>query len=362
MRIKKIELVNYRNHGHLLLDEIGKMLIIVGDNAVGKTNIIEALQFLCMHESFRKPKNEEIIYRKKIQGEETKATITVDILSVDNIKQVSFVDNSKVFSYNKKERPAKEIIDIIPAVLFTPDDLHIIKGPPEQRRDMVDSLGTRLSKTFMQIKSEYNKALRHKNSLLRQEEVEIALLDSWNINLAKLGSSLTKHRLGLLKQLLKEASFFYKKISGGEELEGEYVSLWLQTAEPTEEELYKALEENREADISAKRSLLGPHKDDVYFTIDGDDTRRFASQGQQRSVALSLKMAEIEILKRVSGKTPLLLLDDVMSELDARRRKDFVNLIREASQTVITTTNLGYFDEDFLKGATVVELKRNKEV
>ena len=375
MQITRIELVNFRNHQHLVLDEVGMVLIIVGNNAIGKTNIIEALQLLSMHESFRQPKTEELLFRQK-KGEDP-ARITVDITTLEsaNTKQLNIIQNTKTYFYNKKERPAKELIDIIPAVLFTPDDLQIVKGPPEQRRSLLDSLGARLSKSFAQIKTEYYKALRHKNSLLKQEEIDIALLDSWNINLSKLGTSLAKHRFGLFEQLLFDAAAFYEKISGGEILTGEYVSAWKEQGEISENlqdektatfdllkkeeglnDLYEALLHNREAEIQAKRSLVGPHKDDIHFFIEGHDARRFASQGQQRSIALALKMAEIEILRRVSGKNPLLLLDDVMSELDTTRRKYFVDLIGEASQTVITTTNLGYFDEEFLSRATVAKL------
>ncbi|MDR2035628.1 MAG: DNA replication and repair protein RecF, partial [Coriobacteriales bacterium] len=123
-----------------------------------------------------------------------------------------------------------------------------------------------------------------------------------------------------------------------------------------EQDLYAVLTQKRDEEIAARRSLYGPHKDDVCFTIEGNDARRFGSQGQQRSLALALKIAEIEILRRVSGKNPLLLLDDVMSELDTARRNYFVELIGQSTQTVLTTTNLGYFNEDFLKRATIVEL------
>ena len=380
MQITRIELVNFRNHQHLVLDDIGKVLIIVGDNAVGKTNIIEALQLLSMHESFRQPKTEELLFRQKNEEDPTRVVIDITTIESANTKQLNIIQNSKTFLYNKKERPSKELIDIIPAVLFTPDDLQIVKGPPEQRRALLDSLGARLSKSFAQIKTEYYKALRHKNSLLKQDTIDIALLDSWNINLSKLGTSLSKHRFGLFQQLLFDAAEFYQRISGGEILTGNYLTTWkpqeelsdtqpneikipssLSDKEEGENALYEALLQNREAEIAAKRSLVGPHKDDIQFFIQGHDARRFASQGQQRSIALSLKMAEIEILKRVSGKNPLLLLDDVMSELDSMRRRHFVDLIGEASQTVLTTTNLGYFDEEFLSRATVAKLSEDKE-
>ncbi len=357
MQIKRIELTNFRNHPHLVIDDIGRVLIIVGCNAVGKTNIIEALQLLSMHESFRGAKPEEFINKEEKEKDSAQICIDIEILNTINSKQINYTSSSRTYYYNQKERPSKELLDLLPAVLFTPDDLQIVKGSPERRRDVLDSLGSRLSKTFAQIKSEYNKALRHKNSLLKQEEVERGLLDSWNINLAKLGMSLSKHRIGLFEQLLEVAASSYLKISGGEELTGSYIISWNTIDERKEDDLYTVLEHIREKEVAAARSLAGPHRDDIQFTINTNDARRFASQGQQRSIALALKIAEIEILRRVSGKNPLLLLDDVMSELDTERRRYFLELIEEAGQTVITTTNLGYFDEGFLENATVVELK-----
>ncbi|MDR1358694.1 MAG: DNA replication and repair protein RecF [Coriobacteriales bacterium] len=372
MHISRIELTNFRNHHHLVLEDIGGVLIIVGNNAVGKTNIIEALQLISMHESFRKPKPEELVYRERAEGAPTLIKVVIQTLESENTKQLALSCNGKTFSYNKKERPARELAGLLPAVLFTPDDLQIVKGPPEQRRDLLDSLGARLSKSFAQIRAEYYKTLRHKNSLLRQEERDTGLLDSWNVNLAKLGTSLQKHRKGLFEKLFVNATEAYGTLSGGEELSGAYISSWeaeqpegerVQAAQDTDATrdtsaaLYEALLQNQEAELRARRSLVGPHRDDVSFCINGQDTRRFASQGQQRSIALALKMAEIEVLRRVSGKDPLLLLDDVMSELDAARRSYFVELIKEASQTVLTTTNLGYFDAAFLERATVVELE-----
>lgn len=374
MHVSRIELKNFRNHENLVLTELNEIIIIVGNNAVGKTNIIEALQLLSMHESFRRPKQEELLTK---QSKEDKISLFIEIKEeqISHSKQIKINQEGRVYIYDKKERSSKDVLGVVPSVLFTPDDLQIIKGPPEQRRNMIDSLGSRLSKTFGQIKSDYYKALKQKNTLLKQDEIDRVLLDSWNRHLAKLGASLSKHRQGLSKQIVDEASLYYFKISGGEELKGDYIMSWRESykdeyedtssllkKEEIEEELYKAFSKKEETEIAAKRSLIGPQKDDIQFWIDKDDTRRFASQGQQRSITLALKMGEIEILKRVSGKEPLLLLDDVMSELDPTRRSFFTELIKEAGQTVITTTNLGYFEEDFLKDATIVRLKEKNSI
>jgi len=349
MQITKIELTNFRNHKNLVLSEIGPVLIIAGKNATGKTNTIEALQLLSMHESFRRPRFEELVSNDCLP--EDPCSISIDIIENNtlNTKQIVFKDNTRTYFYNKKERPGRELEDLVLAVLFTPDDLQIIKGPPEQRRDLLDSLGKRLSKSFAHIRDEYYRALRHKNSLLKQEEIDLDLLESWNVNLAKLGTSLSKHRRGLFEQLLQVSLQAYESVSGGEDLYGGYITNY--------EDLSWDLAQNREAELRAGRSLIGPHKDDIAFVVNGFDARRFASQGQQRSLALALKIAETEILLKVSGKTPLLLLDDVMSELDTERRGHFVDLIGKSAQTVLTTTNLGYFDREFLERATIVELK-----
>jgi len=349
VEITKIELKNFRNHKYLLIDNIGSILIIAGSNAAGKTNTIEALQLLSMHETFRRARIEELLCNFKVEGEPSLLSIDIYDHNTLNTKQIVLQDNTRTYFYNKKERQGRDLDDLVPAVLFTPDDLQIIKGPPEQRRDLLDSLGKRLSKSFAHIRDEYYRALRHKNSLLKQEEVDLELLESWNVNLAKLGASLNKHRQGLFEQLIQAAGQAYRSVSGGEELRGSYLS--------GHEDLFEALALNREAELQARRSLVGPHKDDILFEINGFDARRFASQGQQRSLALALKMAEIEILLRVNGKKPLLLLDDVMSELDTERRGAFVDLIGKTAQTVLTTTNLGYFDREFLESASIFELR-----
>jgi DNA replication and repair protein RecF len=243
--------------------------------------------------------------------------------------------------------------------------------------------GTTYAASSAELEKEeiYKRSLVGTNITSNTTGVDRQLLDSWNVHLAKLGSSLYKHRLGLFEQLITIASDSYHSISGGEKLSGFYKAAWLQdegclrkVGEDTHgvrdvlyqqdgpdgssdsDVLYQVLSQHAEAECAAKRSLTGPHRDDVNFTIDGHDARRFASQGQQRSIALALKIAEMEVLRRISGKNPLLLLDDVMSELDTERRAYFIDLIGEASQVVLTTTHLGYFNDDFLRRATVVEL------
>jgi DNA replication and repair protein RecF len=384
MIINKIKFQNFRNHKNLEILNPSGLVIIIGDNATGKTNIIEGLQLLSMQESFRNPNSEELIINK---AEVNTDSCNIAIYFSNNQRQLDLslqvLDNRKSFKLNGKKKAPAELFGLLPAVLFTPDDLYLIKGPPATRRDLIDSLGCRLSKTFTNIKKDYTRVIKQKNLLLKSDFIDINILESWNQNLAKLGASLYIHRMGLYKRLLKSAVSIYHQISDGETLDSVYLSAFLDDAnnndttintivdniadnqqissKQVENCLLTSLQQHQNAEIAVKKCLVGPHRDDINFFINKQDARRFGSQGQQRSVALALKIAEIKILKEVTGSDPLLLLDDVMSELDEQRRNQLLEIINHSTQTFITTTNLSYFDELTISRAQLLYLPTKQE-
>jgi DNA replication and repair protein RecF len=359
LAIQSISLNNFRNYELLDLQNLGHLVVVVGDNAVGKTNIIEGLQLMSMLESFRKPSWSDVVQKGKKE-----ACIYIEFCQNNqkNSMVLMIKENKRSYLLNEKIRQNQDLVGQLPAVLFTPDDLQIVKGAAEQRRCLVDDLGSQLSRTFYELKQDYTRVVKQKNSLLREEYIQKDVLSSWNRNLTKLGTSLMQHRIALFERLTNYAKDIYEHIAPTETLTVEYIPSWnLIEKESSAKALPTAdLEHMLEAyythELRQRRALIGAHRDEVMFYIDGKNARQFGSQGQQRSIALALKIAEVEILRELKGVNPILLLDDVMSEIDEKRRTVLLELINSTTQTFITTTHLNYFDKEILKNAHVIKL------
>ncbi|MDR2714094.1 MAG: hypothetical protein LBB42_00970, partial [Coriobacteriales bacterium] len=373
--VKSIEFSCFRNYSKLELGELARLVIIVGDNALGKTNIIEGIQLLSTMDSFRKPAWRDVVQKGE---EQAHISLVYEANGCENNTSLEIKDNKRFYQYNEKPKKTRDLLGLLPAVLFTPSDLQIIQGPAEFRRLCIDNLGCQLSRTFVEIKQEYTRVVKQKNALLRDGYTDQHILASWNRNLAKLGSSLLEHRRSLFEKMLKKAAEVYHQIAPKESFSAEYVPSWQlldeknerpesyssnegalpevelgaedkapqpvffeengeecagqtlqdnrqtnnqnsnQTSNQTnsqtsEEHFVSLLEKHHFAEARSRRALIGPHRDEIRFFIDGNDARRFGSQGQQRSLALALKIAEVEILRELTGTDPLLLLDDVMS-------------------------------------------------
>ncbi|MDR3136457.1 MAG: AAA family ATPase [Coriobacteriales bacterium] len=422
MRVQQLNLVNFRNHQQLDLSFTSPLVIIVGDNAVGKTNLIEALQLLSMQESFRRPGWRELVRWQSVPSDPCRITMHYNLpTGVPAHIALRIADGKRAFFHNDKKRGGVELAGMVPAALFSPDDLELAKGQPALRRDLIDGLGARLSRTFASIRRDYRRSLQQKNLLLRLDAPDLRVLESWNQRVAALGASLFVHRLGLYRQLFSNAATIYGHLSGGEQLAAHYwpthssaclvaphgsepclphngedsesrmphngeIRTLQEDGRPTANEspengtppdrcearehntiaavqtqLEAAIADNWQREKAAHRALIGPHKDRIDLLINGRDARHFGSQGQQRGVALALKMAEIVVLKEVTGAQPMLLLDDVMSELDAGRREQLLKLLNNDTQTFITTTNLNYFDQQTLQRAQLLRLPYEAE-
>ena len=365
---------NFRNYQRLELREIARLVIIVGDNALGKTNIVEGIQLVSMIDSFRKPAWNDVVCRGCVQS---RVSITYHLNGCDNSIQLDIHENKRRYQLNEKPKNTRDLLGLLPAVLFTPSDLQIVQGPAEKRRTCIDDLGCQLSRSFVDIKRDYTRVVKQKNSLLREEYVNPDILASWDRNLVKLGSSLMSHRIALFERVSKKVQDIYHQIAPSESLSTSYIPSWCSLESEAENggspleketgldkeslfEMFESMvEKHGPKEIRQSRSLIGPHRDEISFFIDGKDARRFGSQGQQRSIALALKIAEVEVLREVVHASPILLLDDVMSELDEKRRVMLLELIDTTTQTFITTTNLGYFDERTLKRAQIIRLPLN---
>lgn len=350
LRITDITLRNFRSYDELMLRDLGELTIFVGPNASGKTNAVEAIQLLTALVSFRNATAGELVKRGQ-QHARIEASLTDGNRLLDVGLQLEADPPGRHFLMNGKRRAAKDIRGTLPSVTFTPDDLNLVKGSDRHRRREVDVLGAQLNANYFQLVRDYDKVLRQKNRLLK-DLAPMPLLEASNEVFAKVGEQLAGYRQALFNRLGPHIARHYADISGSREVfTAEYVRSWAEG-----KTLSEAVDLHSEA--SRCRALAGPHLDKVTFYIDGLDAQSFASQGQQRSIVLACKLAEAEVVEEMLGQLPVLLLDDVMSELDGTRRAALVRGLLEGKQTFITTANIDYFDEAMLERAHVVNLRR----
>jgi DNA replication and repair protein RecF len=367
--LKRLELCDFRNHQSFLINEPQKLIIIVGRNATGKTNIIEALQLVSMLESFRNP-----YWQNVVNNNHKEASIQAQFLQNERLIDIrmDIKEGKRVYSLNGKKRVRTALQGLIPAVVFIPDDLSLVKDSSEIRRKLLDDIGQQLSSTYRDILTEYQKTVRQRNVILKEQKESTALslvLESWDENLFSLGASLFVHRIKLYGRLIEKASEFYAQFSDGETITSTYVpSFSCLNKEYTNEELIALTKEQirellqhtreyvRGDEWARGKTLVGPHRDEIVFFIGNHEARRYGSQGQQRSIALSLKLAQLAIIQEISGNQPILLLDDVMSELDEKRRSALVEVLVGQMQTIITATDLTFFSEKLLATAQIIEL------
>ena len=356
LAVKKLDMDDFRNAEARRVELSARTTVLVGPNASGKTNTVEALQMLTAGFSFRRPSPRQLV-RDGAESARVAARIEGDGRVID--VRCDVAAGRRQFFRNGKKCHASDVPGTLLSVLFTPDDLALVKRGAHVRRDELDGFGRQAASGYSRLLSAYARAVEQRNRLLKEDRPDPGLLDAWDASVAAGGAALLHSRLRLFARLSPKVSGSYARISGGEPLACEYVcSLGEDARGLGRDELAArfadALAEARPEDLRRQQTTVGPHRDDVAFIIDGRDARAFASQGQQRSAVLALKMAETLIAEEVTGARPLLLLDDVMSELDASRREAVVGMLLADTQAVITTTNLGYFSDDVLRDAEVV--------
>ena len=339
MIVKSIELKNYRNYETLNMKFDNKTNIIYGDNAQGKTNILEALYVCATTRSHRGSKDKEII---SFESEESHIKVIVKKNGINYRIDMHLKKNkSKGIAVNGIPiKKAVELFGILNIVFFSPEDLNIIKDGPSERRRFIDMELCQLDKIYLYNLVNYNKVLVQRSKLLKDlgfDKKNMETLDIWDIQLVKYGKELIKRRIEFVNQINSIIYDIHNKLSGNKEnLLIKYIP------SVSEEEFEKTIFISRERDIKYKVTSFGPHKDDISFYINNNDVRKYGSQGQQRTCALSLKLAEIELVKNIINDTPILLLDDVLSELDSSRQNILLNSIGDI-QTIVTCTGLDEF-------------------
>lgn len=364
MIIKSLSVRNFRNIASADFIFDPKVNIFTGNNAQGKTNLCEAIS-VCFGKSFRNPKVSELIPF----GDASVETSLELVFTFDNLSEkentISYTQkgSSVRIKFNGIEmKDAEKLYGALRYVIFIPEDLYIVKGNPEKRRDYIDGVSNMINRVHNFKLYEYNKALRQKNNILMNisgyEKGSELMLESWNDTIAKLGVNVMCGRIKYFGMLSDAADKFYGMINGGsEKLSMRYESTVMGERSFTADdydvmyEMYmKRLKETAEREIRMKYTVVGAHRDDISFFINGMPAKDYASQGQIRSIAVALKLAEAEMILDKSDDVPVIILDDVLSELDERRRRFIINHI-DNFQTFITSCN--FYDMEKLSDGKV---------
>ena len=358
MIIKSLELDGYRNYEDLKIEFNQHTNIIHGNNAQGKTNILESI-FVCgTTKSHRTNRDKELINFKREEShirayfEKNDMTYQIDMHLKKNKAKGIAVNGVSL-------RKAIDLYGIVNCVLFSPEDLNIIKNSPGERRKFLDILISMMDKVYIKNLVEYNKIIENRNKLLKDityDKSLIGLLDVWDKKLCDCGKQIIITRKKFINDLKIITSDMHKSLTGNKE---DLLIDYEQNV--NEDDMENEVFLNRDRDLYLKNTSIGPHRDDLIFLINDIDIRKYGSQGQQRTAALSLKLAEIELIKKNKNTKPILLLDDVLSKLDSDRQNYLLNSIKDI-QTIITCTGIDEFVKNRFKIDKVFRVEEGKVI
>jgi DNA replication and repair protein RecF len=355
MRIKTLQLTNWRNHEKFNFDFNG-VTILVGSNASGKTNFLEAIYYLACGRSFR-TKDENLV----AWGADF-TRISADVEKKDNKEDLLVVLEkhdriTKTVKIKEQCVPSGKLLGHLNCVLFTPEEIELISTLPEARRRYLNLVISQVDINYAYSLIHFRRTLEHRNSLLKRINFGQASpdeLEIWDGKFAEYSSLLVEKRAEYVTEINKYLSQHYQKLSGNKQ---KLELVYLPSVDPTEgwAGIVVRLTERRPSDILSRVTSIGPHRDDIAFRLDDKNVTEFASRGEFRTVILALKLAEVDYFEAKTGETPVLLLDDVFSELDKSRR-DLLSQIFMNQQTIVTTTDLDHVSKNILEHAKVLEL------
>lgn len=355
MHLESIDITNFRNYEHAELSFSPAINVLIGENAQGKTNLIESIYFLAMSRSHRTSRDRELIRWDsdfaKVKGSLKKKSNTLPL-------EITLSKRGKQAKLNHLEqKKLSDYIGQLNIILFAPEDLSLVKGSPSVRRKFIDMELGQMNKLYLYHLSQYQQILKQRNQFLKQARYEKKYdniyLEVLTEQLAAEAAEVLFSRFKFVNQLSRWASVVQKDISDTkEELTIRYRTSASVDEEMSVEEIFKALKEDYQANITQEidqgTTTVGPHRDDLIFYVNDRNVQTYGSQGQQRTTALSLKLAEIELMYETTGEYPVLLLDDVLSELDDSRQTHLLKTIQNKVQTFITTTSLDGVQMDLL--------------
>lgn len=354
--ITDIRLQNFRSYADESFEFDPGVNIIVGPNASGKTNLLEAIMVSCLGNSYRARDTELIAFDQpwaRLDAHNPSEARTLKLVRQETERV------QKELIINQQTIKRITLLKTIPTVLFEPNHLLLLSGPPELRREYIDNLLTQLVPGFDALRRQYRRALAQRNSLLKQGGSAYSQLFAWNIRLSQTGGQIARERLALLLRLNKTASELYGRLSNTPA----DVSVQYHSSCPSdqyESELLHKLEASTELDLKRGFTAYGPHRDDIQIFLGGHLMQETASRGETRTLLLVLKVLELILLEEQRGQKPILLLDDVFSELDGARRRALTEALQD-HQTFITTTDADIVVQQFMGNCRVIPLQRSEK-
>ena len=361
MQLKNLFLKNYRNYDNFEYCFKNNKTLIIGKNAQGKTNILEAIYYLCTLDSVRIKKDSELI-----QFTKEFANIKASIYKQDTDLELEVIFNppkNKILKVNGlKKTKTKDFLRVLSGVHFSTSDLMLLRGEPQNRRKWLDMAIFQVYPLYYEKLAKFNKIRLQKANFLSDGIINNDMLDVFNQQLAAASANVIFLRKKYLCELEKIAKIKHSNIANDEEFSLEYKTATedFTSIQELSNSIYQKLNEVKDDEIRRMQCLIGAHRDDIEFYINGIDAKRYASQGQQRTVVLSLKLAELQMLKEKINETPLLLLDDVLAELDNVRQNYLLNTIEDDIQMIITSVDTLAFDSEFLKNVDILKISHGK--
>ena len=376
MYLKNIHLYTFRNYYKQSVNLQSHKTILLGNNAQGKSNLLEAIELLATLKSHRTRRDQDLI----LEGEKS-SQITANVERIYGQSELSITlrssgKRSLMLNHEKLHRHL-EFLGHINAVEFSCLDFDLVRGSPEIRRIWLDTLLIQLEPIYAHIINQYHKILRQRNSLLKiirkqfndskksdNFTTTISQLKLWDEQLAEAGTRVTRRRNRVIQRLVPLAQKWHKSISGKAELlDINYLSnitIENEDHQTIQQRFLEKIEQRSIIERNLATTVVGPHRDDVEFNINKNQAKFYGSQGQQRTLVLAIKLAELQLIEDVIGEPPLLLLDDVLAELDHNRQKQLLEAIQGKFQTLITTTHLPTFDTEWLKSSQIIKVERGK--
>ncbi|AXI07494.1 DNA replication/repair protein RecF [Oceanobacillus zhaokaii] len=369
MHIEQLNLKNYRNYEQLEVSFDDKVNVIIGENAQGKTNLMEAIHVLAFTKSHRTTHEKELIQwdkeYAKIEGRVTKRQQSIPL-------EITISNKGKKAKLNRLEQGRlSDYIGAVNVVMFAPEDLNLVKGAPQIRRRFIDMELGQIQPTYIYHLGQYQKVLKQRNHLLKQMQrsgkSDKVMLQVLTDQLVEHAAIILEKRFTFLKLLRTWASPIHFEISRErEDLEIKYQAT-IEVSEDANKEKIETIYLSKFQDMQTKEiergtTLIGPHRDDLLFSVNKKDVQTFGSQGQQRTTALSVKLAEIELIHKEIGEYPILLLDDVLSELDDHRQSHLLNTIQGRVQTFVSTTSVDGINHETLKKAELIRIANGEIV
>ncbi|MBO1198245.1 DNA replication/repair protein RecF [Staphylococcus simiae] len=368
MKLNTLQLENYRNYEEVTLNCHPDVNILIGENAQGKTNLLESIYTLALAKSHRTSNDKELIRfdaeYAKIEGELSyrhgKMPLTMFITKKGKQVKVNHLEQSRLTQY----------IGHLNVVLFAPEDLNIVKGSPQIRRRFIDMELGQISAVYLNDLTQYQRILKQKNNYLKQlqmgQKTDLTMLEVLNQQFAEYALKVTTKRAHFIKELETLAKPIHAGITNNKEILSLNYLPSLKLSNETEddnvllEEVMTILSDNMQREKERGMSLFGPHRDDLGFSVNGMDAQTYGSQGQQRTTALSIKLAEIELMNIEVGEYPILLLDDVLSELDDSRQTHLLSTIQHKVQTFVTTTSVDGIDHEIMNNAKLYRINQGE--